>query len=558
MSNRMPVRLLRALAAAALVAVALAGCVGIPSGGGVNVGPAVGSDGDVSGAQLPSKPPPGATKNEILTDFMQAVVSPESNYQIARAYLTAAAAQKWEPTKSVLVREGAPQTQDDGSGGITYTVTTKANIDQSGVYSEQSSTSSQSLSFSFAKVRGQWRISTLADGIVISRGTFGNAFAEQPLYFFDPTFEFLVPDVRLFPTGSTMPTRVVDALLAGPAPSLQGGVVISAFPQGIKQQRAVEVRSSTATVDLSSEAASLKLTAQTQMLEQLQESLASSNISAVAVDVGGAPLSIPHVSAMGPAESVNSNALILKGKKFGFWPKLTDIGRISSQVVALSPSAVVLSRKQTAAAILAAGGVYMATATTPAARLVDPRKGLIAPSIDPFGYVWSVPSTDGTAIRVTSSTGLTRGLSASLGGHPRIVSLQVSHDGTRVLLYLKTSTGPQLVVLGVVRGDGNVPTGFGTPLLLPVSDANPIDATWVDAESVAALGDIDGHDTVITYTVGGTGGDASIPVNARHIVGGSGEAILRLITNDEQVFQLRSSGWQELVGMSASLLATQQ
>ena len=557
MSNRMSTRLLLAAIGAAVVSLALAGCVGIPSSGQVNVGPVVGSADQPSGAQLPSGPPIGATKNEILTDFMQSVVSPDSDYAIARKYLTTAAAQKWEPTKSVLVREGAPQTADDGSGGITYTVTTKANIDQSGVYSEQSTTSSQSLSFSFAKVKGQWRISSLADGIVVSRGTFGDAFAEQPLYFFDPTFEFLVPDVRWFPTGASMPTRVVDALLAGPSQSLQGGVVVSAFPQGVKQQRAVEVRSSTATVDLSSEAASLKSVAQTQILEQLQGSLASSNISTVAVDVGGAPLSIPHVSAKGPAESVNANALILKGKKFGFWPKLTDIGRISTQVVALNPSAVVLSRKQTSAAVLAAGGVYLATATTPAARLVDARKGLIAPSVDPFGYVWSVPARDGTAIRVTGSNGATHDLTASLGGHPRIVSLQVSHDGTRVLLYLTTSTGPQLLVLGIVRGDGNVPTGFGTPLSLPVSDASPIDATWVDAESIATLGHIDGHDTVTTYTVGGTEGDASIPVDARHIVGGSGESVLRLITNDDQVFQLRSSGWQE-VGISASVLGTQQ
>jgi hypothetical protein len=557
MSSRMSVRLLRASVGAAVVALALAGCVGIPSSGGVNVGPAVGSASDVSGAQLPSKPPRGATKTEILTDFMQAVVSPENDYAIARAYLTSAAANKWQPTKSVLVREGSPQTADDGSSGITYAVTTKANVDQSGVYSEQSATSSQSLSFSFSRVKGQWRISDLADGIVVSRGTFAGAFVEQPLYFFDPTFQYLVPDVRWFPAGSTMPTRVVNALLAGPSTSLQGGVVVSALPQGVKQQRAVELRSSTATVDLSSEAASLKSVAQAQMLEQLQSSLASSSISVVAIDVGGAPLSIPHTTDKGPATSVDADPLILKGKKFGFWPKLTDIGRISTQVVALNPSAVVLSRKQSSAAILAAGGVYMATATTATARLVDARKGLIAPSIDPFGYVWSVPAADGTAIRVTGSDGASHGLTPSLGGHPRIVSLQVSHDGTRVLLYLKTSTGPQLVVLGIVRGDGNVPTGFGTPLTLPVSDANPIDATWVDSASIATLGDVDGHDTVVTYTVGGTGGDASIPVDARHIVGGSGEAALRLITNDEEVFQLRSSGWQEL-GISASVLATQQ
>ena len=547
----------RAAVVGAVVALALAGCVGIPSRGDVNVGPAVGSVADPSGAQLPSKPPVGATKSEILTDFMQAVVSPDGDYQIARAYLTSAAATKWQPTKSVLIREGSPETSNDGDGGITYTVTTKATIDQTGVYSEQSTTSSQSLSFSFQKTKGQWRISSLADGIVVSRGTFTDVFTAQSLYFFDPGFRYLVPDVRWFPTGSTMPTRVVNALLAGPSPGLQGGVVVSAIPQGVTQQRAVEVRSSTATVDLSSSAASLKPVAQSQMLAQLRASLASSSISLVAIDVGGAPLSITRAANVSAATSVVADPLVVKGKKFGFWPKLTDIGRISNQVVALNPSAVAVSRKQTSAAILAAGGVYLATSATTSAKLVDGRRGLIAPSIDPFGFAWSVPGTDATAVRVTGPDGAAHAIPSQLGGHPHIVSLQVSHDGTRVLMYLTTNTGPELVVFGVIRGSGNLPTSFGSPIVLPVSSAEPIDATWADSSSIAALGELDGHDSVTTYTIGGTGGDASVPVDARHIVGGSGQLTLRIIAGDGQVYQLRSSGWQEL-GITASVLATQQ
>lgn len=554
--GRMPARLARTLVAACVVALALAGCVGIPRGGGVNVGPAVGSADQPSGAQLPSRPPNGATKSEILTDFMQAVVRPENDYSIARAYLTADAAQKWDPTKSVLLREDAPETQDDGADGISYTVTTKANVDQSGIYSEQSTTSSQSLSFSFQKVNGQWRISSLADGIVISRGNFVGSFSQEPLYFFDPTFHFLVPDVRWFPSDSTMPTRVVNALLAGPAPSLQDGVVVSAFPQGIKQQRAVEVRASTATVDLSADAAQLKPVAQTQILKQLEASLFSSSITLVAIDVGGAPLQIRAATAVN-AISIDADPLVLHDRNFGFWPKLADIGRLSTQIVALNPTAVVVARNQGSAAILARAGVYLATSATTSAKLIDSRRDLIAPSIDPYGYAWSVPSTDAAAIRVTGPDGVAHSIPSPFTGRPKVVSLQVSHDGTRVLLYLKTATGSRLVVLGVVRSGGNIPSSLGTPLDLPVSSAEPVDATWVDSMSIAALNVTGGKNTVVTYTIGGTGGDPSTPVNAVHIVGGSGEQSLRVITLENQVFQLRSSGWQEL-GITASVLATQQ
>lgn len=550
----MTTRLARTGVAACVVAIALAGCVGIPRSGGVNAGPLVGADEKSQFVEQPVGPHRGETRDEILSDFMQAVVSSDNDYGIARLYLTTGAAQVWDPTKSVLVREGSATTEDDANGSILYTVNTKAFIDDSGIYSEQSTVSGQSLSFSFEKVAGQWRISDLSNGIVIARDNLTRAFTAQSLYFFDPSFHFLVPDVRWFPTGATVPTRIVNALLGGPSPLLQGGVVVSAIPQGIKQQKAVEVHAGTAVVDLSSDAANLKPPVQAQVLRQLQSSLLSPSITGVSLSVAGAPLQVSPASA-NVAISVDSAALVLKGKKFGYWPKLTDIGQLSSQVTALNPLAVAVGRDQKTAAILAKNGVYLASPASPAAALVDSRKNLIAPSIDPYGYVWSVPANDASAIRVSGPSGSGHAVVSTLPSHSKIVSLQVSHDGTRVLLYLKTSAGPELLVAGVVRRTGNVPSSLGTPLSLPVSSAEPIDATWVDSYSVAALGESGGADTVISYEIGGSGGDPSTPVAAEHIVGGNGS--LRLITSDDEVYQLRSSGWQEL-GVTAALLATQQ
>ena len=85
------------------------------------------------------------------------------------------------------------------------------------------------------KVGGQWRISELPNGIVLSRDNFENSFSEYPLYFFDPDFRYLVPDVRWFPNCSgTVADRIVNALLAGPSNWLQGGVVTTAFPADVK------------------------------------------------------------------------------------------------------------------------------------------------------------------------------------------------------------------------------------------------------------------------------------------------------------------------------------
>jgi hypothetical protein len=362
--------------------------------------------------------------------------------------------------------------------------------------------------------------------------------------------------VRWFPTGSTVQTRVVSALLGGPSETLQGGVVVSAFPEGTKLQKVVDLRANTATVDLSTDAAGQKSLAQSRMLTQLQTSLSSTSVTNVSISVGGAPLQISQPATATVALAVDPAALVRQGKKFGFAPRLDSIGKISAQVAAVDASAVSLSRDQSSAAALGRGGVYLLSDAASAARLVDSRSGLIAPSIDPFGYVWSVPSNDPSAIRVTGGDGKSLSIAAAVPRNSRVVALQVSHDGTRVLMYLRTTSAPRLVIIGVVRR-GDVPTSLGVPIDLPVSSAAPIDATWVDADSVAALARSGGGVTVTTYTIGGTAGDPSTTADAVHIVGGSREDQLRVITSTGQVLQLASSGWQE-TSISASVLATQQ
>jgi hypothetical protein len=542
---------------AALLTLALAGCVGIPNGGGVNVGPVVTSGNDQpSGADVPGGPTRGATRDEILADFMQAVVSPENDYGIARLYLTQAAAHAWNPTKSVLVRDNTAVTRDDPSGSATYTVTTHASIDDEGIYSEQSSPSSQSLSFSFEKVKGQWRISSLADGIVISRTSFSQSFTEQPLYFFDPTFQFLVPDSRWFPSGSSEQSRAVSALLGGPSPLLQGGVVVSAFPQGTRLEKAVALRNSTASVDLSAGASTPTPLVQARMLKQLQESLASSSVTGVSISVGGAPLQIAHAASGIVNVAVDPSPLVRRGSKFGFANRLTSLGRLTTQVTQVDASAVTLARNGSTAAALGKGGVYLLGAHA-APLLLDSRKGLIGPSIDPFGYVWSVPSNQPSAIRVTGSDGNPHTIASQVPQDSTIVALQVSHDGARVMMYLKTAAGPRLLVAGVIRR-GNVPTSLGAPQDLPVSAATPVDATWADNDSVAALTVAsDGvTNTIVTYTIGGTASDPSTTADDVHGVGGNG-GLLRLVTSEGHVLELRSSGWQD-TNVTASVLATQQ
>ena len=538
------------------VAFVLTGCVGIPSGGRVIVGPPVQNGGQQApGVDLPLPPRRNASRTEMVNDFLQAATDATDNYQIAKEFLTAKAAQSWVPTKSVLVRERPATPEDIGANTVDYTVSTRASVNALGVYTEQATDSTQTLSYTFTKVNGQWRISDLPNGIVLSRTSFENSFNAYPVYFFDPDYRYLVPDLRWFPTESTVQDRIVSALLAGPSEWLSQGAVATAFPAGVQLNPPVAVRNDTATVDLSANAASTKAQVRGRMRQQLEMSLGTA-ITSVAMTARGAPLTFPESQASHAQLAVANpgGPLLQKGKQFGFYPGLQSLGGISTEVVNLNGSAAVIDRGGSAGAVLAKTGVSLVTAA--ANKLVDGRPGLIAPSIDTFGYVWTVPQADAQAIQATGADGVAHAVTSTIPANATVVSLNVSHDGTRVLIYLSTSGGPRLVVAGIARR-GGVPTDLGELLDLPVSSADPIDATWVDSSTVAALGFDGVDDTVISYVIGGSPGDSSTTDGAVRLVAGSDADPLRILTDTGQVQQLRASGWQN-IGVVASILATQQ
>jgi hypothetical protein len=536
------------------LALVLGGCVSIPRAGGVNRAAVVPNQDGGSFADLPQGPPTGVSQTELISDFMQATNSPERDYAVAKQYLTKTAARTWDPTQSVLIREGAATPELQADGTVQYTVSTKAGVDSNGIYAEYPE-SSQVLAFSFQKVAGQWRISQLHNGTIISRASFGQVFAAHPLYFFDPTFAALVPDVRWFPTVSTVQTRIASALLAGPASWLQQGAVVSAFPQGT-QLNGVEVRGTTATVNLSDNVQNVARKVQQRMEAQLQQSLGSTTVTTVTMTAAGAPLPVTAGSAAAPAIASNSAALVLRGTHFGFLPTVASIPRLSAQAVSVDARAVTISHDSMTGAALGKAGVYSLSATASAAVLADARPGLIAPSIDSLSFVWSVPASDAAAIRVRGKDGVAHSVSSSIPRGSRIVSLAISSDGARALLYLKTDAGPKLEVAGVLRHNGT-PYALGTPLDLAASSDTPVGATWVDSTTVATLEQGGGGQTVTSFQIGGPSASLGSPPTSTTIVGGGQLADLRILTKSGQVQQYRDSGWQNL-GFQVAVLATQQ
>ena len=510
---------------------------------------------------LPPGPAEDASPADIISGFIRAGRGPQKNYEVARQYLTDDFRLSWIPGASTLISATpiSPVALADNTWNVS--VSTSASVDADGHYAV--STDAVDLPFGLVQnAEGQWRISSAPDGTLLPPNAFADIFKPYDLYFFDPTFAFLVPDRRWFPSGSNVPRRVVSQLLLGPSPWQGAGVLFSAFPEGTEQEDPPEIDGGTATVELSPEVQAADATTKRRMLQQLKASLGSiSSVRDVTVLSGGFTLAIP-----GGGSTPESNYLVGDEPVGGLDGRVgivTDSGIAALSAIgrAADPLGVVaasLARQRTAIAVMAADGTIQLVSDAEEPVVLDTRAGLLPPSLDPSGFTWTVPADspadlwavapDGTAFPVPG-----------LPTDGRIVSFEVSRDGARVLAALDTASGPRLIVAGVVRNADDVPVNLTPEVVeLPVGEADLVDVAWVDGVTVVALSGSGGTATADSFVIGGQSGSLGSPLDGISIVGGNGLEGTRVLDADGQV--LRPGGgdsWQS-TGLVASFLATQQ
>lgn len=544
---------------AGTLALVLSGCIGIPTSGGVNDGAIINDQDSPEFVPLPSDPVPGSSQEQILVDFMQAVSAPQGGYSVAKKYLTADLAQTWNPDASAIIRTGGLEIDQLDARTLSYSIMSRASVNELGQYRQERETSVQPLTFVFAQEKGEWRISQAADGIVLTQSAFNVAFREQALYFFDPSYAYLVPDVRWFPSRQTASNRVVTALLTGPSTWLQQAVT-TAFPDATTLGEIATDATGT-TVDLSTEALTSTLQARDRMRQQLVATLGTPNVS---LTVRGLELATPDATGNRAVVNPLVDAAVLVGSDgpaFGLdgGTGVTPIAGLSDQVVAAGATAADLSSDRQSVAFLGTGGVvFVALAGDDSATVIDDRPGLTVPAVDPFRFIWSAQASSAASLATFDLAGGVHEIQSGLPADASIVSMDVSRDGARLLLLLSTPVGPRLIVSGIIRQD-NVPIKLGEPFELPVGAETPLDATWVDDTTVATVASDEDGAVMTAFEIGGPSTSLGRVQGALAIVGGNGGTDgLRALTSDGSVWRPRGSeGWVS-TGISATFLATKQ
>jgi len=553
-------RVVSALLLAATLTVGISACAGIPRDGVVHAGNDIAPDDNPAPVFLPALPQKDASTESILRGFIDASSSPENNYDIARQFLSPAFRTDWDPTVGVTVDNGSGRTLtviDDGTTLVNLTPI--AEVDETGQYREVDATPVP-LRYEFRQIGGQWRISAAPNGTVIDENTFNDVFSAQPVYFYDPGFRFLVPDLRWFPRGASAPTKLVNAVLRGPSAWLVGAVA-TAFPEGSKLTAdAVQVVGRRAMVDLNSEA----LNADRQTLQRMKAQLSASLSTglAVKITIDQNSQDIDDLGPQGPVLSprVDARPLVLRGNEFGFLAGtgqgLTPLDGLSDTIVQMEPTAVTLASGQGRAAVLARNGVYVVRAGDNP-ELLDSRAGLLPPSIDNERFVWSVPANDPSGLVVYSPAGDATLLPTPWPEATSITALKVSRDGARLIALLGTGSGTRFVVAGIER-TGAVPTSLGAPVLLASGGGVGLDATWIDELTVASLSSLpNGEMRIVTQQIGGVSSVLESPVGGRQIVGSNSVRDLGVLTDSGSLEVQRGAGWQGRAD-GVILLATQQ
>lgn len=561
------IRRIRTLLVALVATALLAGCVAIPTSGGVSQYALRGSE-DAPNFNFLARPPvKGADQDEILAGFIQAGIDVQDRYAVAREFLTTDMAAKWNPSSSVLVTDGTRNTSSRvDENTVSLSVQAFARVDATGQYTAQSGT--RILPFGFARERGEWRISSAPGGTVLSPYNFSSIFTYFPLYFLDPSGAFLVPDLRWYPAGSSAPDRVVRGLLAGPSAWLGSGAVVSAFPKGTQLgSDGVRISEGVATVDLSAQVLDESATARRRMSAQLQAALDPSvaTLSGVLLTVRGVPVDVPagtddSTPTADPQVGASTIAFGASGLGTVSTGALRPLDPLTAKVAELAPGPATLDRARTTLVLGSAQGVWRVPASG-AAVLVDRRGGLIAPSIDPEGFVWTVQSSGTGTLAAFDPRGQTaHAVPSSSPLIGAVTAMRVSRDGARIVFGVLTADGPTLVIAAIQRDSSLVPTGLGPSISIPVTGGDLVDLAWMDPLTVAYLTRDSSGTSVRRQQVGGQSASLGRPSDAAQIVGGNDQADgLRVLTVDGQLLQQTGAGgWQTTGAPKLTYLVTQQ
>ncbi len=485
----------------AVLMILLASCAQIPRSGPVGKSKDEGAGNPNAPVFFPAAPRAGSSPETVIEDFYMAGSGYEDDYPVARQFLTQAQSVTWKPDKRALVFREQRVVKAVGENEYLYELDVAYSVDADGVATQFPPGTKETIPLTLEQVEGEWRISKVPDGTAIPEETFKVIYGANPIYFYDPTFTYAVPDYRWFIKKNTVKS-MTSALLAGPAPYLRGAVV-SAFPSGMKLAReSVPVVSGAAQVDLS---AKELFDASAEDRQRMQNQLAltfrsqpdvinvqlRADQDLVRVEDNGTVLP-PVLDKSVPARQIavnNGDLVRYENNRVTPLPDIQSVAGLGPHSPAESPVS------QTAAFLNGDKTTLYSIEPGQAARQLTTRSTLTGPSFSPNDWVWTAgPGATGAAEVVAyKPTGIAPGATvpsvtmtpAWLTGRT-IKDFRVSREGTRALVISEANGKSAVQITGIVRNPDGVPKDLTLPITL-LSNSAANQGAWVNGSTVAVM-----------------------------------------------------------------------
>lgn len=469
----------------AFLVFSISACAALPDSGPVHEGE-VNPDSRNPLAQIASGPIDGSSPEKLLADFQQACAAGTyDDYGIARQFLTAATRHSWQPQTQITVLKPATELKiavTDEANSVTGSGQAVLRVNKVGI--RQNFRQEETFKYELAKEDGQWRISSLPDGVVLTNTAFKNAFSKRNVYYWSSDHRFLIPDPRWLPRKN-IAQYLLTALFSAPSSDLEGAV---SMPETIKKipSNLVSMQGRKAMVELPD---TLRFQSEEEM------NLLYRQVRATLLDLSG----IDEV-----AVSQNGQALPDQTEQPAAAKKQTMLGVKNGEVIEESDTrnGVFTAAKDLAGEITwptpGPAGSDLQVAIRGGKELVRLQRGKVpevlyrgenlrAPQIDPWGWAWTGDaSKPGDLVAVNSRFQVVR-VKIPEGENEKIPFFALSSPGVRGLLVWQVGYSFQGTAVTVIRDAGGTPTqivtGERATELLP--DVTSV--AWVDSGQVAIL-----------------------------------------------------------------------
>ena len=530
-----------------LLSLTLVGCATLPTEIDVQAGPElIPVEQQEFSYYSPASPEEGASPQEIVSGFLAAGTGPQNDYAVAREYLSENFATRWKPDSQTLIRVGVPIYQSAGENLQVVDITLGARVDENGLY-EDLEPDQLSLRFQLDIEDGEWRITSAPNLTVITFPVFSVVFSALPVYYLDTNSSQLVPDLRWFPSRASTATRLVNAVLAGPADWLRESVV-SAIPTGTALTvNAVRIVDGVARVDFDANALEANARQRGLMLAQLRSTLLQlPGVLDVALSVNNSTQDISAATIPSSLGSTTTFALTqeevlrLSGSEAGVVAGTDDL------IADLDPIGFASVADGSSIAMIGETGLYLLSRAGLGyleRQLSDASYKEI--EFDRDGNLWAY-GADASSITVYDSADNPRFLDTDYEG--TLVAAAVSPEGARLTLLVQDGEGIKARVMGVLRDAGGKPFRLQRGLEFDPVLGDAVSVAWQGLSSLRILErTASGLTALSEYPLTGPREKLNMPpAIGLKLESGSTLISSYLLTETDEVWAFSSNAWRRV------------